>query len=65
MGTGSALKLQCDEFPWKSSEQGGHYLDSNSRRAACVPYWQNNWHGQCLGKYLLNDDSMNSFFFLE
>ncbi|CBF89323.1 hypothetical protein AN0517.2 [Aspergillus nidulans FGSC A4] len=42
------LQLQCDEFPWKSSEQGGHYLPSDSRSATCVPSFQNNWHGQCL-----------------
>ena len=44
------LKLQCDEFPWKSSEQGGDYQASDARTATCVASYQNNWHGQCLRK---------------
>ncbi|KAF7587601.1 hypothetical protein BBP40_007000 [Aspergillus hancockii] len=39
------LQLQCDEFPWKSSEQGGDYLPRDSRTGTCVPSFQNNWHG--------------------
>ncbi|KAI3068615.1 CAZyme family GH18 [Aspergillus niger] len=42
------LELQCDEFPWKSSEQGGDYLASDARTGTCVASYQNNWHGQCL-----------------
>jgi hypothetical protein len=42
------LPLQCDEFPWASSEQGGAYLASDRRTATCVPAYQNNWHGQCI-----------------
>lgn len=55
----SNLQVQCDEFPRKSSEQGGTWLPASQRRAKCVPSFQNNWHGQCLGKCLLF-----SFFFL-
>ncbi|GLA13200.1 hypothetical protein AnigIFM62618_009730 [Aspergillus niger] len=42
------LELQCDEFPCKSSEQGGDYLASDARTGTCVASYQNNWHGQCL-----------------
>lgn len=45
------LQLQCDEFPWASTEQGGDWLPSNMRSQTCVPSWQNNWHGQCVSKY--------------
>lgn len=44
------LRLQCDEFPWASSEQGGLFLDADSRSQTCVPAYQNNWHGQCVSK---------------
>ncbi|OJJ54424.1 hypothetical protein ASPSYDRAFT_1160870 [Aspergillus sydowii CBS 593.65] len=49
-GSRPKLALQCDEFPWKSSEQGGKYmdkLDPGRRTRTCVPGYQNNWHGQC------------------
>ncbi|KAL6228777.1 hypothetical protein BDW75DRAFT_131550 [Aspergillus navahoensis] len=48
--SGRRLILQCDEFPQKSSEQGGKYMDSigpGRRTQTCVPAYQNNWHGQC------------------
>jgi chitinase len=48
---GTSLLLQCDEFPWGSSEQGGTYLPSNQRRTKCVPNFQNNWHGKCVREY--------------
>lgn len=50
------LTLQCDEFPWKSSEQGGDYMDQlgpRRRTQTCVPAYQNNWHGQCVSELTL------------
>lgn len=55
-GSRSKLALQCDEFPWRSSEQGGKYmdkLDPGRRTRTCVPGYQNNWHGQCFSKSIL------------
>ncbi|KAJ5194865.1 uncharacterized protein N7498_008303 [Penicillium cinerascens] len=42
------LKLQCDEFPWASTEQGGTWLPQAQRRTECVPTFQNTWHGNCV-----------------
>lgn len=53
-GSRSKLILECDEFPWKSSEQGGRYMDqfgSGRRTNTCIPKYQNNWHGQCLSEF--------------
>ncbi|KAJ5505938.1 hypothetical protein N7453_004895, partial [Penicillium expansum] len=52
----NVLQLECDEFPWGSSEQGGEWLPESQRRTECVTSFQNNWHGSCVnwtytGKY--------------
>ncbi|KAJ5372784.1 hypothetical protein N7517_004790 [Penicillium concentricum] len=44
----SGLQLECDEFPWKSSEQGGTWPPESQRRTECVTRFQNGWHGKCL-----------------
>ncbi|KAJ0415249.1 hypothetical protein BJY00DRAFT_318010 [Aspergillus carlsbadensis] len=56
--TRDKLELQCDEFPWKSSEQGGEWMDQlgpGRQTATCVPAYQINWHGQCMSKLTLFD----------
>ncbi|OQE10109.1 hypothetical protein PENFLA_c093G00176 [Penicillium flavigenum] len=42
------LQLECDEFPWASSEQGGKWLPESQRRIECVTRVQNGWHGNCV-----------------
>jgi chitinase len=66
------LKLECDEFPWKSSEQGGDYMDQigpNLRTSTCVPQYQNKWQGQCFSKLppfpatIAEEEKLFSFLF--
>ena len=50
------LQLECDEFPWASSEQGGKWLPESQRRIECVTRVQDGWHGNCVSKYLVSLD---------
>lgn len=47
--SGSLMKLECDEFPWASSEEGGNFRATNQRSQGCVPSVQNSLGGQCIG----------------
>lgn len=49
----NVLQLECDEFPWGSSEQGGEWLPESQRRTECVTSFQNNWHGSCVSRCLI------------
>jgi len=49
--------LECDEFPWAASEEGGSFMPVNERSRLCVPRVQNNYAGQCVD--LLNDMQSN------
>ena len=40
--------LECDEYPWAASEEGGNYLPESRRSRLCVPRVQNNYGGQCI-----------------
>ncbi|KAH8891138.1 hypothetical protein GQ53DRAFT_687387, partial [Thozetella sp. PMI_491] len=40
--------LECDEYPWASSEEGGNWKPANERSRLCVPRVQNNHGGQCI-----------------
>ena len=48
-GKDTVKMLECDEFPWAASEEGGHYRPANERSTRCVPRVQNNYGGQCVG----------------
>ncbi|RYP19213.1 hypothetical protein DL767_009698 [Monosporascus sp. MG133] len=41
-------KLECDEFPWASSEEGGHFKPAGERNTECVPSIQNGRGGGCI-----------------
>ncbi|KAI8251251.1 hypothetical protein K4K53_012178 [Colletotrichum sp. SAR 10_77] len=47
--SGSLMKLECNEFPWASSEEGGNFRATNERSQECVPSVQNGLGGQCIG----------------
>jgi len=47
--SGSEMKLECDEFPWASSEEGGLFKDSGSRSQLCIPSAHNGLGGTCIG----------------
>ncbi|GAP93031.2 putative chitin- type 1 [Rosellinia necatrix] len=52
-------KLECDEAPWASTEEGGNYLPANQRSATCVPGYQNGgWAGSSCQK-MVGDLSTN------
>ncbi|KAK8050311.1 chitinase A1, partial [Apiospora phragmitis] len=52
-------KLECDEAPWASSEEGGNYLNAAERSATCVPGYQNGgWAGSTCQK-MVGDLSTN------
>ena len=44
----SVQMLECDEYPWASSEEGGNWKPDNERSRACVPRVQNNQGGACV-----------------
>ncbi len=46
----SVQLLECDEFPWAASEEGGNYLPKSQSSRHCIPRVQNNHAGQCVGK---------------
>lgn len=50
----STMKLECDEFPWASSEEGGNYLPASERSQVCIPSVQNGLGGNCIGKHKRN-----------
>ncbi|WQF83340.1 Putative glycoside hydrolase family 18, catalytic domain, glycosyl hydrolase family 18 (GH18) active [Colletotrichum destructivum] len=43
-----SMKLECDEFPWASSEEGGNYLPASERSQVCIPSVQNGLGGNCI-----------------
>ncbi|EQB43584.1 hypothetical protein CGLO_17751 [Colletotrichum gloeosporioides Cg-14] len=47
--SGSLMKVECDEFPWASSKEGGNFRATNERSHECVPSVQNGLGGQCIG----------------
>lgn len=49
--------LECDEFPWAASEEGGDFGPAASHSRLCIPRIQNNHGGQCVK--LLNGVSSN------
>lgn len=48
--TGDTMKLECDEFPWASSEEGGNFKPASERSQRCIPSVQNGLGGACIGK---------------
>lgn len=44
----SVQLLECDEYPWAASEEGGNWKPENERSRLCVPRVQNNHGGQCV-----------------
>ncbi|KAF7548173.1 hypothetical protein G7Z17_g7224 [Cylindrodendrum hubeiense] len=46
--TGSKRILECDEFPWGSSDEGGDFKDNADRSQLCVPSFQNGLGGACI-----------------
>ncbi len=46
--TTAVQMLECDEYPWAASEEGGNYLPESQRSRLCVPRVQNNYGGQCV-----------------
>ena len=46
--TTAVQMLECDEYPWAASEEGGNYLPESRRSRLCVPRVQNNYGGQCI-----------------
>lgn len=50
---GGEMKLECDEFPWASSEEGGTFKDDKSRSQLCIPSTHNALGGNCIGTWLL------------
>ncbi|RYP24055.1 hypothetical protein DL765_000783 [Monosporascus sp. GIB2] len=46
--TGDAMKLECDEFPWASSEEGGNFKPAAERSQRCIPSVQNGLGGACI-----------------
>lgn len=47
------MTLECDEYPWASSEEGGDFKPSASRSQTCVPSFQNGLGGNCIGEFIL------------
>lgn len=50
--SGPDMKLECDEFPWASSEEGGLFKDSGSRSQLCIPSAHNGLGGTCIRMWL-------------
>lgn len=49
--------IECDEYPWASSEEGGNWMPANQQSRLCVPRVQNNHGGQCIS--MLSDIQSN------
>ena len=53
----SVQMMECDEYPWAASEEGGNWMPENQKSRRCVPRVQNNHGGQCIS--MLSDIQSN------
>lgn len=58
LGDHTSGLVSCDEFPFASTEEGGHFFGQVADHktpvnAKCVPVWQQNIQGKCNGRQFL------------